>query len=121
MVLRFGFAVLAVIALVALPVFGQTGLGTVKGAVKDASGAAIPGVKLTLTNVKTGVVRVSESSAVGLYEIPAVPIGNYKLTAEAPGFKKYEGTFQVSAGQIAVVSPVLEVGSVETEIGRAHV
>ncbi len=116
LILRYGFVILVVTALMTFPVFGQTGLGVVKGSVTDTSGAAIPGAQITLTNTETGVVRQSESSAVGLYEIPAVPIGPYKLTVETAGFKKYQGNFQLVAGQVAVVDAVLEVGSVETVV-----
>jgi len=96
--------------------FGQTGLGVVKGTVVDSTGASVPGATLTLTHAETGVVRESQSNEVGSYQFSALQIGNYKLTVESPGFKKYEGTFALQAGQTAVVNPALEVGSVETVV-----
>lgn len=98
------------------PALPQSGLGTVRGTVLDASGAAIPGATLVLTHQATGVERRSESTAVGLYVFTSVPIGSYTLTVEAPGFKKFSGTFTLQAGQTVVIDPRLEVGTVDTII-----
>ena len=102
------------LTLATLPSVAQnTGLGVVKGTVQDATGAVIPGAQVTLVNQSTNVERSAESSAVGTYEFPAVPLGPYKLATELEGFKKWEGTFTLQAGQTAVVDPALEVGSVD--------
>ncbi len=98
------------------PALPQSGLGTVRGTVLDASGAAIAGATLVLTHQATGVERRSASTAVGLYVFTSVPIGPYTLTVEAPGFKKFSGTFTLQAGQTVVIDPRLEVGTVETII-----
>jgi len=96
------------------PALPQSGLGTVRGTVLDATGAAIPGATLVLTHQATGVERRSESTGVGLYVFTSVPIGPYTLTVEAPGFKKFSGTFTLQAGQTVVIDPRLEVGTVDT-------
>jgi hypothetical protein len=111
-----GWAVVITALLLTAPLAAQTGLGTVKGTVLDATGAAIPGAKVTLTNEQTNISRESETSSVGTYEFPAVPIGSYKLTVQAQGFKRYEGTFNVQAGQTIAIDPALEVGTVDTVI-----
>ena len=108
---------LAVVALLALFVSvaqAQTGLGTVKGTILDSTGALVPGARVTLTNDATGVERSSQSSEVGVYEFPSVSIGNYTLTVEATGFKKFSGTFVLQAGQTVVIYPRMEVGTVDT-------
>src|SRR5262249_7150863 len=43
---------------------------------------------VTLTNIDTGVVNTQVSNETGAYNFPVVPPGNYKLTAELPGFKQ---------------------------------
>lgn len=111
---ELGLALAAILAMTAAIGWTQTGLGTVKGTVLDASGAAIPGAALTLTNQATGIERRSESTGVGTYEIPAVPIGRYTLAVEAAGFKKYSGNFLLQAGQTLVIDPRMEVGTVDT-------
>jgi hypothetical protein len=98
------------------PVFAQSGLGTVKGTVLDATGSAIPAAQVTLTHQETNAARESQTTSVGVYEFPAVPIGPYKLTVQAQGFKRYEGTFNVQAGQTVAIDPGLEVGAVDTVI-----
>lgn len=112
----FGLAVVMMAVLWTTPVFAQTGLGTVKGTVLDATGAAIPAAQVTLTNEQTNAARESQTTSVGVYEFPAVPIGPYKLTVQAQGFKRYEGTFSVQAGQTVAIDPALEVGTVDTVI-----
>ncbi len=113
---RLVVAVLLLSGLLAAVAFSQTGLGTVKGTVIDATGAAIPGAKITLTHQDTGAVRQSETSGVGIYELGALPLGRYTLTVEAAGFRKWETSFDLQAGQILSIDPQLEVGSVDTVV-----
>src|SRR6266481_4385292 len=97
LVLSFGFLL--------LPLAAQTGLGVVRGTVQDSSKAVIPGAKVTLTNTATGVGRDSTSNADGIYYFGAVSIGPYTLLVESQGFKKWEGTLTVQAGQTLVIDP----------------
>jgi hypothetical protein len=106
--LSFGFLL--------LPLAAQTGLGVVRGTVQDASKAVIPGAKVVLTNTATGVGRDSVSNADGIYYFGAVSIGPYTLLVESQGFKKWEGTLAVQAGQTVVIDPALEVGSLESAV-----
>jgi hypothetical protein len=100
----------------AVPVLAQTGNGVVSGTVLDASKAAVPSAKVTLTNTATGVPRSTESTDVGIYYFGSVPIGPYQLEIEATGFKKWSGTLQVEAGQRVVIDPQMEVGAVEAVV-----
>ena len=61
----------------------------IKGTVTDASGAVLPGVQVTATNVATGVKFTAQSGADGLYLFPQLPIGTYAVSASAPNFKKF--------------------------------
>jgi hypothetical protein len=106
----------AVFVFLVLPVAAQTGLGVVRGTVQDASKAVIPNVKVTLTNTATGVAHEAETNAAGIYYFGAVAIGPYSLVAEAQGFKKYEATLTVQAGQTVVLDPPMEVGSLESAV-----
>src|SRR6266481_9553093 len=93
------------LAFLAVPMAAQTGLGVVRGTVQDASKAVIPGAKVTLTNTATGVGRDSVTNADGIYYFGAVSIGPYTLLVESQGFKKWEGTLTVQAGQTLVIDP----------------
>src|SRR5437867_11095746 len=71
----------------AAPVFGQSSYATLGGTISDGSGALIPGVTVTATNNATGVVTTAVSNEVGVYNLPSLLPGVYKVTAELPGFQ----------------------------------
>src|SRR4051794_19118250 len=58
--------------------------GTIAGVVQDDSTAAIPNVKVTVTNVDTGIVRSTVSDDGGRYEVAGLIPGNYEAQAELP-------------------------------------
>ncbi len=104
------------LAFVVLPMAAQTGLGVVSGTVQDSSKSVIPNAKVTLTNTATGVGRDTLTNAAGIYYFGAVQIGPYTLAVEATGFKKWEGTLSVQAGQTAIIDTALEVGSLQAAV-----
>src|SRR5215475_13114376 len=80
-------AILAIAFLVGRPSIAQTtGDAEITGLVKDASGSAIPGATVSLTNQDTGVLRTFKSDAEGRYRFAAVLPGRYSLKVEATGF-----------------------------------
>ncbi len=97
-------------------VCAQTGLGTVRGTVTDQSAAVVPKAKVVLTNTDTGVERMTDSSELGIYYFGNVPIGQYTLTVQSAGFKKWSGNVAMEAGQTAVVDAVMQVGAPETVV-----
>src|SRR5437899_5280321 len=104
------------LALVTLPVAAQTGLGVVRGTVQDVSKAVIPGAKVTLTDSATGVARAAQTNADGIYYFGSAALDPYTLLVEAQGFKKWEGTLTVQAGQTVVIDPNMDVGSLESTV-----
>jgi carboxypeptidase family protein/TonB-dependent receptor-like protein len=107
---------LLIVLAVSLPLVAQTGNGVVQGTILDATKAVIPSAKVLLKNTATGVSRNTQSSSVGVYYFGNVPIGPYTLTFEAPGFRKWEGTLTVEAGQTIDISPSMEVGTLEATV-----
>src|SRR5690606_14381046 len=97
-------------------VYAQTGTGTIRGTVYDAARATVPGATLVLTNQATNVAATTSTSETGFFLFSGLQPGQYQLTAESAGFKKWVGSILLQAGQIAVVEPALEVGSVDTII-----
>src|SRR6202034_2828892 len=65
---------------------------TITGSVLDPTGAVIPNVAITLTNVATGQARESTSNSSGIYTFSNVGVGNFNLDATAPGFEKFSRT-----------------------------
>ena len=63
-----------------------------KASSKDATGAVLPGVTVTVTNVDTGAQRALTSGADGGYRALLLPLGTYTVRAEMQGFKAAERT-----------------------------
>ncbi len=68
-------------------VFAQSDRGAISGRVFDASGAAIPGAKVIITNTSNNSTFTSESNESGAFSAPSLPVGEYSIRAEREGFK----------------------------------
>ena len=110
------FAAVALIA--ASSMFAQNlNTATLVGSVTDSSGAIVANADVTVTNVDTNVATKSKTNGEGAYYVPFLNIGNYQLTIEAPGFKKFEQTGLVfNAGETPRVDVKLQVGAVSEEV-----
>ena len=85
------FSLALCIALCAAAVaYGQSVRGTILGTVTDASGAVVPGAKVTAQHTATGLTRTELTNNDGEYSIPQLPVGQYSLTVEHANFKKNE-------------------------------
>ena len=58
----------------------------ITGAVKDSSGAVIPGATVTARNVDTGFLRTAVTDGQGEYRLPSLPPGRYSVSTELSGF-----------------------------------
>ena len=58
------------VASMAFPAFAQTPSGEISGVVTDSSGSVLPGVRVTLTNVATNAVRLTQTNESGVYVFP---------------------------------------------------
>jgi len=65
----------------------QTFRGTILGTVTDQTGAVVPGAKVTVRNVDTGLTRETQTTGDGSYTVPELPIGNYSVTVEKSDFQ----------------------------------
>lgn len=97
--------------LLCAPLFAQT-LGTITGAVKDTSGALVPGATVTVINKATNATRTTSSNEVGLYDIPALPPGLYTVKTELDGFKTTTRDVELQVQQTAEVNFTLELGTI---------
>jgi hypothetical protein len=92
----------------------QTPTGTILGNVKDASGGAVPGAEVTATNLGTQFARSARTDAAGQYQVPLLPVGEYKLEVTLTGFKTYAQTgILIEVGRNARVDATIEAGGVE--------
>ena len=72
------------------PLFAQGTAGRILGTVTDQSGGAIADATVTVTDIDRNVPRVLTTDASGEYNAPNLLPGNYKVRAEAKGFKTFE-------------------------------
>src|SRR5882762_2851350 len=97
--------------------YGQRFDGSLRGTVKDATGAVLPGLKVTVVSDATGNSSETTTTSTGTFFFPNLLVGRYTVNVEAPGFKKVSlKNVEVLANQTAEASAVLEVGDITTEV-----
>ena len=92
----------------------RAGLG---GTVTDISGKVIPGARVTAMQTDTGLMREALTSTSGIYSIPELPVGLYRVTCTLTGFRQVvtENVAQ-TIGHTSKVDFMLTVGSVTEQI-----
>ena len=110
------FASLLLAFLVTTPLTAQRITGDIAGDVTDSSGAVIPNVNVTAMNTETGLSRSGTTSSTGSFRIPELPIGPYKVTVTATGFKTAVQTVQMSAGAVIQANFKLSIGQTSETI-----
>ena len=87
--------------------------GELTGTVLDETGAALPGVTMTVTQTETGLTRVVSTANNGRYRIPLLPVGPYTIRAELSGFAivTREGVV-VTVGSAPVINITMPLASV---------
>jgi hypothetical protein len=100
-----------------LPSFGQTETATVSGRVTDTQGGVVPGAEIQLVNVDTNIAQSTKTNSEGLYVIPNVHPGHYRILVLKDGFKEVVKTGLVLHVQdIAAENFSLQVGSVSESV-----
>jgi hypothetical protein len=94
------------------------GLGSVSGTVRDASGAAVPGATVVVSNESKGIKRNLTTTDAGVFAAPAlVPAEGYSVSVTKTGFTTYEvKAFEVAVGQNVDFRVTLEVGTATSKI-----
>ena len=108
-------SVLVVALLAAMPIVAvaQTSTSRVTGRVVDGKQASIAGASVTITNEATGVSQTQTTTEAGVYAFEALPVGDYSLTVEQTGFKKFVKTGNhVEVNNPLTVDIVMEIGQV---------
>src|SRR5947208_7081481 len=85
--LRGPVLLFAILALCALPAFGQIDRGVIVGRVMDTSGGVVPKATIIVTNKATGVVMTVPVNDAGEYQVLALIPGTYSVKASADGFE----------------------------------
>lgn len=86
--------------------------GSISGTVTDASGAFVPGAKVTAVNSDTNVPQITAADEKGSYSLPGLPVGSYTILVEARGFKPYRRTgVVVDADSAQIIDVPLALGA----------
>src|SRR5215813_5270804 len=106
------WAALCAAVLLSSALWAQSERGTITGTVQDATGAVVPGAKVTLTNTLTGVVFTIPSNEAGEYTVPQLPVGTYSVKVEKDGFRPASiSGLVLNASQTVRADAKLEVGA----------
>jgi len=100
------------------PVLAQSILGSMTGTIKDPSGQAMAGVRITVTDVATGVMRAVNTNSVGDFLIPNLEPATYRLTASITGFKTFtkENIVLTASETLPLGDLTLQLGSVNQQV-----
>ena len=78
----------AILCLLSIPLWAQVATGTINISAVDATGGMVPGAAVQLTNNGTGLTRTGTANERGELSIPYLPVGQYSISVQTPGFKK---------------------------------
>ncbi len=111
------FAVLLGLVATASPMVAQVDQGTITGVVQDTSGAVVPSAQVTLTSTDTGLSLSDKANGSGVYVFSPVKIGNYRVSAAAPGFQTtVQENVHLDVQQRLNVALILKPGSVSQSV-----
>lgn len=100
-----------------LVLIAQSQKAQLTGNITDSSGALVPGVQVTVTNVATDDKRTTTSDEAGLYTVPLLEPGKYEITVKKEGFHAVTRSgIELHVNQTARVDVVLEVGAVAESV-----
>jgi outer membrane receptor protein involved in Fe transport len=95
--------------------FAQSSTGSISGTATDESGAALPGVTVTATNVATSVSRTTVTNETGNYQVGLLPPGVYAVSGELEGFRPVRfDRINVHVGSNSTLDLKMLVGVAET-------
>ena len=85
---------------------------TVSGRVEDVAGACVCGAMVAITNTDTNRKQTAVTDQEGRYRLSHLPVGNYQMAVECPGFNPLNQQITVTVGQALVVPITLSVADV---------
>ena len=111
----FLFGILSLLILANSAQAQNSNSGEINGRVTDPSGAVLPGVTVTLTNVQTGVITTSKTNASGSYDFPSIQPGSYTMSFSSKGFRELVRNGIVLDVTTIAIDATLQIG-VQTEV-----
>ncbi len=111
------FSMVFFLSALAFSVSAQGTTSRITGTVTDGAGATVAGATVTLTNEATATTLTTETSESGIYVFDLIQVGEYTVTIEKSGFKKFVSIKNtVNVNQPATVNAALEIGDVSAVV-----
>src|SRR5438093_512336 len=111
--MRKQFLCSVAVFLLAAPALAQRPTGTIRGSVRDTTQSMLPGATVTVSNEETGFSRATVTNSAGVYSLPELPVGRYKVSAELQGFK--------GASRTGVILRVADALGIDFELGAGQI
>ncbi len=114
--LQFVTILVVLTLLSTIPANAQNLNAGIRGTVTDPAGAVVSGVKITATNVATGISFTTTSNN-GAFNFPQLPIGDYNVRAEQTGFQAFQASrIHIDLNQVYNLNVKLALGTVSQEV-----
>jgi hypothetical protein len=116
-ILRVVLVTAAIAGMMPASLIGQVSSGQINGRVTDQSGAVLPGVTVTATQTETQFTRSTVTNEAGVYSLPNLPLGPYRVEAALQGFQTFVQlgiTLQVNSN--LTIDPSLRLGDLNETI-----
>ena len=95
----------------------QIGTSTITGRVTDTSGAVVPNVAISIVHKATNITNTAVTNNEGIYRVPSLNPGEYRVSFEASGFKKaVQETVELRTGDTLAVDVAMQVGQMTESI-----
>src|SRR5579863_5586025 len=110
---------LLLLATLCLPAItaAQGAVGIILGQVSDATGAVVPGARVTITETDTNVSHTAVTGPTGNYTVPYLNPGHYSVQVEAPGFNTTRiQHINLEVDQTVRADTVLRVGATGEQV-----
>lgn len=114
--MRSVLSVLTISLMMVWSISAQEITGTLSGTVRDSSGAVVPGATVTIADSTKNnlTVRTAQTNSNGEFSAPNLPTSTYRVTVEAPNFKKSVQTdIKIDVGARRGIDVTLEAGNID--------
>src|SRR5712692_8086262 len=114
---RFLACLLLAVCLSTPTLYAQGVGAAIQGTVRDSTGAVIPTATITATSTETNLRRTATSNSAGLFSVPDLPPGKYRVQVSLPGFQtRIVENIELVVGQEFVLNATLQVGGLAEQV-----
>jgi outer membrane receptor protein involved in Fe transport len=110
-IMKERFLLLLALACLCGLTLGQSSTGTIEGTVTDAQGAVVPDASVTITNLGTNRAVTLKTNGEGLFSLPALDPGPYKVEVQQTNFRTAARQVTLQTAQVVNVDIGLQLGS----------